>query len=300
MRTFVREKKIYCGKDYLEVDVYNYSAAEQDVARRGQRSKKEIISTPKQVDWNDKNSNRRFLQLVNTNFGEGDLHVSLTYSSGNMPKTCADAERELRNFLRRVEYARKKAGLPPLKYISIPACVYRTDGVTIARLHHHIIMNGGLTRDEIENLWRKRRKAGQKKGERIGYANADNLQIQPGEYGLVALCEYLSKQAGGKKRWSSSQNLDKPEKEITDPGTPPKSEPSRFSASANIEKPWSRTNDHSFSRREVEKIAKSPPPAAYWEKRYPGYTPVAGDYGYKAVYSEGRGWCLYLKLRRKE
>ena len=298
MRTFIREKKIYCGKDYLEVDVYTYTAAEQEVAKRGRRSKKEIISTPKQVDWNERNSKRHFLQLVNTNFGEGDYHVSLTYSSGNMPQTCTDAERELRNFLRRVEYARKKAGLPPLKYIAIPACTFKKDGVTLARIHHHIIMNGGLTRDEIEDLWRKRRKAGQKKGERIGYANADNLQIQSGEYGLIALCEYLAKQAGGKKRWSGSQNLEKPERAITDPDSPPKTEPSKFSASANLEKPWSRTNDHSFSRREVEKIAKAPPSAAYWEKRYPGYTPVAGDYGYKAVYSEGRGWCLYLKLRR--
>lgn len=297
MRTFVREKKIYCGRDYLEVDIYNYTAAEQEVAQRGRRSKKEIISTPKQVDWNDINSKRHFLQLVNTNFGEGDIHVTLTYSSGNTPPTCADAERELRNYLRRVEYKRQKAGLPPLKYIQIPVCTFKKDGITPARIHHHVIMNGGLSRDEIEDLWRKRRRKGQKKGVRIGYANADRLQ--PEEYGLAALCEYLSKQAGGKKRWSSSQNLDKPEKEVTDPDSPPKAEPSRFSASANLEKPWSRTNDHSFSRKEVAKIAKSPPPATYWEKRYPGYTLISGDYGYQAVYSDVRGWSLYLKLRRK-
>lgn len=296
MRTFVREKKIYCGKDYLEVDVYNYTAAEQENARSGKRSKKELESVQKQVDWNDFNSRRRFLQLVNTNFTENDIHVTLTYSSGNTPPSLADAERELRNFLRRIEYKRKKAGLPPLKYISIPACVYKKDGVTPARIHHHVIMTGGLSRDEIEDLWRKRRKKGQKKGDKIGYANADRLQAE--EYGFAALCEYLSKQTGGKKRWSSSQNLDKPEKEITDPDSPPKTQPTKFSASANLKKPWSRTNDHSFSRKEVIKIAKNPPPPSYWEKRYPGYTIVSGDYGFKAVYTEPRGWCLYLKLRR--
>lgn len=298
MRTFVREKKIYCGCDYLEVDIYNYTAAEQQNTQRGTRSKKEKDSVQKQVDWNDKNSKRRFLQLVNTNFGEGDLHVSLTYSTANLPTSCADAEHELRNFLRRVKDKRKKSGLPPLKYIAIPVCTFKKDGITPARIHHHVIMNGGLSRDEIEDLWRKRRKAGWKKGERIGFANADNLQA--GEYGFAELCEYLSKQAGGKKRWSSSQNLDKPEKEITDPDSPPKATPSKFSASANLQTPWSRTNDHKYSRKEIEKIAKNPPSVEYWEKRYPGYTIAGGDYGFKAVYTEPRGWCLYLKLRRKE
>lgn len=298
MRTFIREKKIYCGNNFLEVDVYNYSAAEREVTQRGRRSKKQAESTLKQVNWNDINSKRRFLQLVNTNFDEKDLHVTLTYSSENIPPTLKDAELELRNFLRRVKYKRKKAGFPPLKYISIPTCTYKKDGITPARIHHHIIMSGGLSRDEIEDLWRKRQRKGQEKGDKIGYANADRLQ--PEENGFVALCEYLSKQAGGRKRWSSSQNLDKPEKEITDLDSPPKSEPCRFSASANLKKPWSRTNDHRFSRKEIKKIAVTPLDVKYWEKRYPGYTLISGDYGYQAVYSDVRGWCLYLKLRRKE
>lgn len=296
MRTFVREKKIYCGCDFLEVDIYNYTAAEQEVAARGRRSKKQVDSTLKQIDWNDTNSRRRFLQLVNTNFTAADLHVTLTYSSANLPPTFKVAERELHNYLRRVKDKRKKSGLPPLKYIVIPVCVYKKDGVTPARIHHHIIMNGGLSRDEVEDLWRKRRKKGQKKGDKIGYANADRLQ--PEENGFVALCEYLSKQTGGKKRWIPSKNLDKPEKEITDPDSPPKTVESKFSASANLQKPWSRTNDHKFSRKEIIKLASAPLDVKYWEKRYPGYTVISGDYGYQAIYSDVRGWSLYLKLRR--
>ncbi len=102
----------------------------------------------------------------------------------------------------------------------------------------------------------------------------------------------------GSTEWSTSQNLDKPEKEITDPDSPPKSEPCKYSASANLQKPRSRTNNHSYSRKEVMKIAKSPPPAAYWQKRYPGYEIISGEYGFQAVYTEPRGWCLYLKFRR--
>lgn len=298
MRTFVREKKIYCGQDFLEVDIYNYTAAEKENAAHGRRSKKQVESTQKQIEWNDINAKRRFLQLVNTNFTAQDVHVTLTYKSENLPPSLADAERELHNFLRRVVYCREKSGLPPLKYINIPVCVYKKDGITPARIHHHVIMSGGLSRDEIEDLWRKRRKKGQKKGDKIGYANADRLQ--PEESGFVALCEYLAKQAGGKKRWIPSKNLEKPEKEITDPDSPPRTAASKFSASANLQKPWSRTNDHRFSKKEVEKIATAPLDVKYWEKRYPGYTLISGGYGYQAVYSEARGWCLYLKLRRKE
>ena len=308
MRTFVREKKIYCGEDYLEVDLFNYTKTEEENARRGERSKKVIESTSKQVDWNDRNSRRRFTWLVISNFGENDLHVSLTYNPENLPATVEGAERELKNYLRRVDYKRKKEGLPPLKYIAIPSCTYQKDGVTPARIHHHIIMNGGLDRDEIEDLWRKKRERKHKKGVKIGHANADRLQ--PDESGLAGLCEYLAKQTGGKKRWSSSQGLEPPVIQATKPNDPapepqPESPPephkektSRFSASANLDRPWSRTNDHSFSRKEVERIAKAPPDTSYWERRYPGYTLVGGGYGYKAVYSEARGWALYLKLRR--
>ena len=296
MRNFVREKKIYCGYEFLEVDCFNYTKTEDENARRGKRSKKEVESTSKQIDWNEENSKRRFLQLSNTNFGEGDLHVSLTYSNGNLPPTAEGAERELKNYMRRIAYRREKEGLPLLKYIAIPVCTFKKDGVTPARIHHHVIMNGGLDRDTVEDLWRKRKRKGQKKGDKLGYANADRLQ--PEEYGLAALCEYLSKQAGGKKRWSSSQNLDKPDPKTIDPDTPRNTGTSRFSASTNLERPWSRTNDHSFSRKEIEKIAKNPPNAAYWERRYPGYTLIGGGHGFKAVYSDTRGWALYLKLRR--
>ena len=281
MRTFIREKKIYCGADYLEVDFFKYTKGEDENARHGKRSKKEVESIQKQVDWNDINSRRRFIWLVNANFGHGDLHISLTYTDANLPRTVEGAEKELKNYLRRVAYKRKKEGLPALKYVAIPACAMQKDGVTPSRIHHHIVMNGGLSRDVVEDLWRKRRERNRKKGEKIGYANADRLQ--PEENGLAALCEYLSKQAGGKKRWSSSQNLDKPEKEIVDPGKSPEETVSRFSASENLEKPWSRTNDHSISRKEFEKVAKNPPGTDYWERRYPGYTLCGGGYGYKAA-----------------
>lgn len=271
MRSFIREKKIYCGEQYLEVDIYSYSDSQKEVSRRGKRAKKEKVTEPKQRNLNDKNARRYLTQLANTNFNEEDLHVTATYKDKFLPETIEEAEKEVTNYLRRISYRRKKDGLPPLKYILVTEYSTEKDNEKPIRIHHHIFMNGGLDRDVVEDLWCKRKQKGQKKGERIGFINADRLQ--PDENGVAALCAYLTKNPKGKKRWSSSQNL---------------------------EKPWSRTNDYKYSRREVEKIAKNPPDVSYWERKYQGYTLVNNDYALKAEYNDYTGWSIYLKLRRKD
>ena len=298
MRSFIREKKIYCG-DYLEVDLYPYTEAQKQAAK-GTRSKKEKVTQPKQMNLNDKNAKRYFTQLGNTNFGADDLHVTLTYNKTSLPATIEEAEREVANYLNRVKYARKKQGLPPLKYMLVTECKTGKDNEKPTRIHHHIIMNGGLDRDRLENLWRKRKKRGQKQGDKIGFSNADRLQPQGN--GIEALCMYLTKSPTGKKRWSSSQNLEKPADEIKDPGEPPRTNTQRrYSGSMNLSAPVSRTNDHSYSRRELERIAKGPPDPEYWKRKYPGYELIQDDdYSFRPVWNDETGqWAVYVKLRRK-
>jgi len=178
VRSFMREKKIYCGKHYREVDIYPYTAAQLTASTRGKRSKKIKETEPKQKNLNDKNARRYFTQTANLNFGSDPeaLHVTATYSGKYLPDTVEQAEQEATNFLRRVQYRRKKEGLPPLKYMIVTAYTTKRNSETPVRIHHHIIMNGGLDRDVVEDLWRKRRRKGQKKGDKIGFCNADRLQ----------------------------------------------------------------------------------------------------------------------------
>lgn len=273
MRSFMREKKIYCGDQYREIDIFPYSTAQLTASSRGTRSKKVKESPPKQKNLNDKNARRYLVQLGNLNFGDDEnaLHVTATYSAKYLPGSIEEAEKEVSNYLRRVQYRREKEGLPPLKYILVTAYSTKKDGETPVRIHHHIIMNGGLDRDTVEELWRKRKRKGQKIGDKIGFCNADRLQSD--ENGIAALCNYLAKQPGGKKRWSSSQNL---------------------------QRPTSRTNDGKYNRRQVEKIAKERPGRAFWERKYPGWTLTDEDYGVSYEYNEHTGWAIYLKLRKKE
>lgn len=271
-KNFIREKKILCGEQYREVDIFPYTR-NQKRATKGKRAKKEKVSAPKQKNLNDKNARRYFTQLTNLNFGEGDLHVTTTYKNKFLPKTVEEAEKTNDKFLRRIKYRREKEGLPPLKYIVVTEYITKKGDDKPVRIHHHIIMNGGLDRDTVEDIWRMRRKKGEKKGEKIGYINADRLQ--PEESGVAALCEYLKKRPNGKKRWRSSLNLQKPE---------------------------SRNNDNRYnSRRQIEKMAKNPPDISYWEKMYKGWTLTDKDYGVQFEYNEvTASWSIYLKLRRKE
>lgn len=263
--SFVREKKIYCGDDYMEIDII--PRVEIKTGRPGTRCRKEKISAPKQRNLNDKNAKRYFVQLLNSNFGWDDLHVTVTYAKANLPDSVEAAEREAANFIRRIGYRRKKQGLGALKYVIVTESVMEGSGEKPVRIHHHIIMNGGLDRDAIEDLWRMPKQKGQKKGKKLGYANTDRLQ--PDDFGLEALARYLTKRQVGKKRWSASQNLIKP---------------------------WFRKNDGKYSKKTVERMAMMEEEGReFFEKKYPGWMITL----IKPEYNEITGWAIYLKLKRK-
>jgi len=263
VQNFIREKRIYCGNNYLEIDIYPCTETKQ----KGKRNKKQNVTAQKQRNLNDKNAKRYFIQLGNTNFGKDDLQVTLTYTEENRPNTPEEAKKQVDNFLRRVEYKRKKEGLPALKYLAVlEMSDPDEEKAKKGKLHHHIIMNGGLDRDTVESLWVKKKEKGQKEAEKLGWANADRLQ--PDEYGIEAICRYISKDPKGKKRWSQSKNL---------------------------QKPCFINNDAKYSRRKVEKMAKCPDDRMEWEKLYTGYLFTEC----KPVYNENTGWSVHLKMRRR-
>jgi len=264
LKSYVREKKIYCNK-YLEVDIYGYTDNQYKYNKSGKRSKKIKISTPKQRNLNEKNARRYLTQLANTNFDEEDLHITATYKNSNLPGTIKEAEKIVTNYLRRINYARKKKSLRAAKYIIVSE--YKTSkskDEKPVRIHHHIIIEKGLSRDELEDLWSIKKGKGKT---RLGYCNTDRLQ--PEGNGLEALCRYLTKNPNGKKRWRSSQNLIKP---------------------------YYRTNDHKYSRRQLLKLASRYKDKGYWEKKYKGYEIVSNEEAIRVEYNEISGWAIYLKF----
>lgn len=269
MRTFIREKKIFCSERYMEVDIYPYTDAEK---KKGKRSKKTKESEPKQKNLNDKNAKRYLIQKIHANFKEDDLYLTLTYTNTNLPSTIEEAEKNITNYIRRLKRARKKAEIEDLKYIVVTEIAEDENTGKLKRIHHHMIINAGLNRDEVENLWRLKRKKGEKQGKKIGYVNANRIQ-EDENTGLTALAKYLSKDPKGKKRWTCSKNLINP---------------------------TSRTNDYKYTRKKVIRLAMSQFDISYWERQYPGWTIKDKISGYEVVYNDFTGWSIYLKLRKKE
>lgn len=271
MRNFVREKKIYCGKNYLEVDLYSLSEFQIEI-KKGKRSKKKYVSLPKQEKMNDKNARRKLIQILETNFGEGDIFLTTTYKPEYIPKSYDDAQRESRNYIRRIRDKMKALGIKEeLKYVVITSVREAKGKDKGVRYHHHYIISCGLDRDTLENLWRRKKKKGEKLGDPIGYANSKRIQ-EDINTGILGLANYLARHTSYKRKWSCSQNL---------------------------ERPFERTNDHKYSRKRLIQYALDPYNIQRWEKIYPGWTVADKDFGIEAKYNDFTGWSIYLKLRRK-
>lgn len=271
MRSFVREKTIHAGKDYKEVSLF-IRTSEQEKANRRTRRKKKKISRPAQKNLNDKNSKQYAKWLLYANFKENDYYIHLTYKDKFLPKTPEDAKKVVDNYLKRLRRLYRKHEME-LKYMWFTEFQYDDDTGYIKRIHHHVVVNSGPTRDEVEGCWSTG--AGKNK-EKIGRTKAE--LIQPSESsGIRELAMYLTSQdkhqngrwKKGQKRWSSSQNLIKPH---------------------------ATKNDHKYSMRKLEKIAKSTDAGKeIILKNYEDFQ-IIGDI--KVQYFDDTGWHVKVELLR--
>ena len=183
-------KTIQAG-DYLESEVYPVYERRRDTPR----GKREKHSRLVQKNLNDKNAKKRIVRLVNANFTKEDLMVTLTYRDKYLP-TEEQARKDIQNYIRRIKLYRKKAGLPPLKYVYVIEFVPEEEKAKSKkiRIHHHIIMNF-MDRNIAEEKWL------------VGRADAKRLQTD--DFGLEGMARYLIKDPKGSKRWCQSKNLTK-------------------------------------------------------------------------------------------
>ena len=175
------------------------------------RRAKHQVTREAQRRANDERSRIHLIQLVEANFTDRDVALGLDYA-GQAP-TPERVDKDIRNFLARVKRARVKAGLPELKYIyAIGGDEMPAAGYSGKRPHVHMIMNGGIDRDELEKIWKN------------GRANCDRLQ--PRDEGLGGIAVYFTRQKQdrpekpGVKKWRGSRNLDQPEPRSRDARMP--------------------------------------------------------------------------------
>ena len=206
--------------------------------QRGElRRAKSRITREAQQRANDERSRIHLIQLVEANFSEKDISITLSYEG--TPPEPERVDKDIRNFIARVKRARAKAGLSELKYIyAVGGDEMPAAGYSGKRPHVHMIMNGGVGRDELEAIWKK------------GRANCDRLQ--PRDDGLGGIAVYFTR-----------QKQDRPEK----PGV------RKWRGSRNLKQPVRRSRDARMPNSRVKRIARDFRNEAkgVMEKLYPGY-----------------------------
>ena len=215
----------------LEAEIYPAFGKEE----RGRLREAKRNQTPmKQQRLNEQRAKHQLILLIETNFTKNDYHLTLTY--GGATPDLARCKKDVKNFFDRVKRKREKRGLGELKYI------YAIGHDSGARLHVHVIINGGIEPKELQEIWGK------------GRTRADALQ--PNEYGLQGLANYLFRQNAGKK---SAGQL--PGKKTWIP-------------SQNLKRPKTRRRDCKCSNARVRRIAGDIQNEAkeIMERLYPGYT----------------------------
>lgn len=182
-RTFIRERVHVCGA-YMDAEIYPVFQAP------GKRRKKCRPTSEIQAKINQRNAERKLIRLVHANFTEEDIALGLSYDAEHLPDQ-EQAKKILQRFLRKLRGEYRKKGIE-LKYITTTEI-----GKKSGRIHHHLILSGGIDRDRIERLW------GQ------GYANSKRLQF--GKTGIAGLACYMVKGQIDYRRYNCSRNLYRPE-----------------------------------------------------------------------------------------
>lgn len=188
-------KEIYAG-DQLEVEIYPEFTREQKDEIPSEALKRRTREAKRNL--NEKNSRKECERKVNANFGDHDIWATLTYDDDHLPETFEQAQRDIRNYIRRLNDKRKKLGLNNTAFVRV--IEGDADNPETDRLHHHIILSGDISLELVEDTWN-------------GGGRNTVRRCVSDEAGLTGLAKYITKEnkKKGQKKWTCSKGLKDPE-----------------------------------------------------------------------------------------
>lgn len=212
------EKRIQSGP-YLEV--YRYHAL-RSPEKQTPRGPVERDCTEHQEELNSIAAWKKLFRLTLCNFSReaGDLFVTVTHWERI---TEADALREERNLIARLKRLRKRLGLAELKYIAVTE--------EQGRWHTHLIINGGLTLEQLIKIWGNRGRVtvstledqnNYRELARYLTASDKECRRKKDEHGDPALKTQRRKY---QRRWHASRNLARPVEKVKPAPKPRLGEP---------------------------------------------------------------------------
>lgn len=257
---FVREEKYECAS-YREVDLVCRIVPR----RHGEPNRRQRLVCPSQRALNEQRSLRYFQLTARGNFKAGDLHLSLTYFPGREPDV-ETGDRQVHNFLLSLRRRCRRQGLPEIKWLLV-RCVTEKDGRP-TRIHHHLLLSCSLDRNTIESCWKH------------GMANTKLITDEWQGDGVARVARYLSHQTAGRKSWTGSRNLVKPDRL---PNNDHRLTLHRLDYLATLE--W---REQEIWGSELQRLTT----LSDWQKLYPGWKIV----GYRTSFKEYTA--VHLKLIR--
>ena len=247
-KSYIREKKIRCGDEYMAVGVY--AVTDQEHRKRGKKRKE---SDKGQKSRNKAASMRKKQRKVLANFDKRGFFLTGTYEDCYLPDDEAACWKDVENYARRVKYATcKRFGVQKEKIRLMLWAVRKGEA---GRLHMHgfaqCVGMGEAERREwremLEDLWR-RRIPGTREFEPLGTMNVDRMDMKqllgPSGEGKNGTLGYIYGHSW--RRCLETRNLILPEEQ--------------------------RPNDSRWSRKQLHKGCTDCADCAYWwEQRYPGW-----------------------------
>ena len=189
-------KEVRAGEQ-LDVEIYPQFKNMDAVPESGRTVKKD--NSQAQRNLNDKNARKYVERLINENFSSRDIWITLTYDDEHLPPD-GDVDAAIKNvqkYIRRVNYQRKKRGLKNARYVIVNAYNPNEE----IRWHHHIVMDGDMDMDTVEECW--------------GQSSRNEVRrLETDENGLSGLAHYITEEKNrikSEKRWMSSKGLRQPE-----------------------------------------------------------------------------------------
>ena len=213
VRSLYATKEIRAG-DQMDVEIYpEFRRQERSLIPDEGRRKKQRQA---QRNLNEKNSRKYCERLINENFTDRDIWATFTYTDANMPSSMQEAQKDMTNYIKRINYRRRKLGLENARYIYVTECSEK------GRWHHHIVMDGDIDMDTVEATWNK------------GKRN-EVRRLQKDENGLSGMAMYITKQKAQKKGDSGKYQK-------------------AWKASKGLKKPDVRKNHYKFKQKDVDEI----------------------------------------------
>ncbi len=191
-------RNIYAGV-VLDKEVYTVNEGVRNANDIERKLKKPRTEEEKRIA-NERQAGRRFRGNLNQTFSTGGLYVTATYDDEHLPKSYAEAEANMKRFIRTVRYK-----FPNAKIMAVTGY-----GRKSGRLHHHFVISG-VWESYIIEKW--------KHGliTRIEALRPHNIYngIDHGR-DYTALANYLfahTTERGKGKRWIQTRNVSQPDKE---------------------------------------------------------------------------------------